>query len=166
MMDRPESQPGFTYLTGSLENIQALADAVGYGYHRNPNDKNADPATGKFAHSAGIFVCTPYGRLSQTIQGIDFPTDQLHFALVQAADGKIGSGFLEQVELPCGAMRLGPNGYEVNPWFWAGTAGGGASILFTAVFLGLMWRGEFKKRKQGGSTTAGDPPAGATPATH
>ena len=161
LMGRPENQAGFTYLTGTQENIQALADAVGYGYRRNPDDKNADAATGKFAHSAGIFVCTPYGRLSRTIEGIDFPTDQLHFALLQAADGKIGSGFLEQVELPCGAVRRGANGYEANPWFWAGTAGGGASILFTAIFLGMLWRGEFKKRKHEGL-----PPPGATPAVH
>ncbi len=145
MMDKPESQAGFTYLTGTEENVRQLADAVGFGFHQNFGIKTGD-ATGKFAHSTGIFICTPYGRLAQTITGISYPTDELHYALLQAADGKIGDSLLELVELPCGAMRLGAHGYEVNPWFWAGTATGGASFLFVATFLGMLWRGEWKKR--------------------
>lgn len=173
MMGKPESQAGFTYLTGSEENIRTLADAVGYGFRRNPDVKDADPSTGKFAHSAGIFICTPYGRLSTTLTNLSFPTDELHYSLIQASDGKIGSGILECVGLPCGAVRLGANGnYEANPWFWAGTAGGGASILFMAVFLGMLWRGEAKRRHAvppGGQApenqpTGGDPPEAMPPA--
>ena len=146
MTGRPESQPGFTYLTGSQENIEALADTVGFGFRRNFNVAPED-AAGKFAHSSGIFVLTPGGRLSQTIQGINYPVDTLHFALLQASSGKIGSGFLETIALPCGAMRLNPNTghYEHNPWFWAGTAGGGASLAFMTIFLAFMWRGEWKR---------------------
>ena len=142
---KPENQPGLTYLTGSEDNIRTLADTIGFGYRRNFGLADND-AAGKFAHSAGVFVCTPYGRLSQTIQGIGWPTDKLHYALLQAADGKIGSGFLETVGLPCGAVRLGAHGYEHNPWFWAGTAGGAATFGFMTIFLGLMWRGEWRRK--------------------
>ncbi len=145
LAERPESEPGLIYLTGAETNIRRLADAVGFGYRRNFGVADNDPA-GKFAHSAGIFVCTANGRLSQTIRGIGWPTDKLHYALLQAADGKIGSGFLETVGLSCGAVRLGAHGYENNPWFWAGTVTGAASIAFMAIFLGILWRGEWKKR--------------------
>ena len=130
---------GVTYLTGTRENIRQLADTVGFGYRENFGIKDGD-AAGKYAHSAGLFVCTPYGRLSQTIRGLNWPTDKLHYALLQAADGKIGSGFLETVGLPCGAVRMGPHGYENNPWFWAGHGGGGATVLFMAIFGGDVAR--------------------------
>ena len=133
---------------------------MGFGYRENFGIKDGD-AAGRFAHSAGLFVCTSYGRLSQTIRGLNWPTDKLHYALLQAADGKIGSGFLETVGLSCGAVRLGPHGYENNPWFWAGTAGGGATVLGMAIFLGLMWRGEW--RKKAAQTI---PPAGGKPVTN
>jgi len=145
LAERPESEPGLSYLTGAETSIRRLADTVGFGYRRNFGVANNDPA-GKFAHSAGIFVCTANGRLAQTIRGINWPSDKLHYALLQAADGKIGSGFLETVGLPCGAVRLGAHGYESNPWFWAGTATGAATITFMAIFLGIMWRGEWKKQ--------------------
>jgi protein SCO1 len=157
-MNRGESQEGFTYLTGSEGNIRTLADTVGYGFRRNFGVKDGD-SVGKFAHSSGIFVCTSYGRLSQTILGINWPPAKLHFALYQAADGKIGGGFLETVLLPCGVVHLGAHGYESNPWFWAGTAGGGASVAFMAIFLTMMFRGDAKRRRQDGEHPPQNPPA-------
>jgi protein SCO1 len=154
LMGKPQAEQGVTYLTGTRENIRQLADTVGFGFRENFGVKADDPA-GKFAHSAGVFVCTPYGRLSQTIRGLNWPTDKLHYALLQASDGKIGSGFLETVGLACGAVRLGPHGYEHNPWFWAGTAGAGGTIVFMAIFLGLMWRGEWKRKTITGDLSGG-----------
>jgi protein SCO1/2 len=145
-LDRPATQAGFTYLTGTADNIKKLADAVGFGYRRNYEGD-------KFLHSTGIFVFTPYGRLSQIIKGLEYTPDELHSSLLLAADNKIGSGFLEKIALPCGAMRLNPltGKYEHNPWFWAGTAGGAASFAFVAIFLGFLWRGEMKKPKNNAS---------------
>jgi protein SCO1/2 len=150
-------QKGFTYLTGSQDNIQVLADTIGFGFKRNFGAAPDDPA-GKFAHSAGTFICTPAGRLSQTIRGVNYPNDTLHFALVQASSGKIGHGFLETIALPCGAMRLNPltGRYEQNPWFWAGAAGGGATFAFMGVFLAFMWRGELKRKRAGTDQAAID----------
>jgi protein SCO1 len=158
LADRPESQGGFTYVTGTEANIRQLADTVGFGYHRNTPDSNS---ADKFAHSLGIFVITPGAHMSQTIVNTDYTPDELHAALLQAADNKIGSGFLERIALPCGAMRLDPKTglYKHNPWFYAGTAGGLASIAFTGVFLTIMWRGEWKKKH------AVVPPADGLPPT-
>jgi protein SCO1 len=150
LTQRPEAEAGLIYLTGTEKNIRQLADTIGFGYRQNFDILKDDPA-GKYAHSAGIFVCTANGRLSQTIRGINWPTDKLHYALLNAADGKIGSGFLETVALPCGMVRLGAHGYEQNPWFWAGTATAAASIAFMGIFLGVMWRREWQRKAHGGT---------------
>ena len=162
LAQRPESEPGLIYLTGTETSIRELAVTVGFGYRRNFGIADNDPA-GKYAHSAGIFVCTASGRLSQTIRGIGWPADKLHYALLQAADGKIGSGFLETVGLPCGAVRLGAHGYESNPWFWAGTATGAATLAFMAIFLGIMWRGEWKKKNSPDASKDSATPQTPTP---
>jgi protein SCO1 len=151
LTQRPEAEGGLIYLTGTESNIRKLADTIGFGYRKNFDILKKDDPAGEYAHSAGIFVCTANGHLSQTIRGINWPTDKLHYALVQAADGKIGSGFLETVALPCGMVRLGVHGYEQNPWFWAGTATAAASIAFMGIFLGVMWRREWQRKANPGS---------------
>jgi protein SCO1/2 len=137
---RGPTDPGLTYLTGTEGNISALAEAIGFGYKRNPL-----PQGDKFLHSTGIFVCTPEGRVSQTILGLQYEPDQLHLALVDASHGKLGRGLLS-IALGCGAMHFNPNTgkYEHNPWFYAGTAGGLLSMACVGVFLAVMWRGEMR----------------------
>ncbi len=139
-IDKPESQKGFTYLTGSDDATRTLAATVGFGYIRNKD--SAD----KFSHSTGIFICTPSGKLSQTILGVSFEPDTLHFRLREAAGGRLGSGMLS-VALTCGAMTYDPatGTYSHNKYFWAGTATGLLTLLALGTFLFVMWRGEYRK---------------------
>jgi protein SCO1/2 len=139
MIPLPESQAGFTYLTGSKENIRKLADTVGFPYRFNPPNTNTD----KIAHDSGIFICTPQGKLSQTILGIQYEPEMLHYRLREASGGKVG-GTLLGAALSCGAMWFNPNTgkYEHNPWFYAGTATGIFTILFLGSFLSYLWKTE------------------------
>jgi protein SCO1/2 len=144
-MDKPASQPGFYYLTGDAASIRELASTIGFGYQRNP--EGAD----KFFHAAGIFICTPDGRLSQTIEGVSFDPDTVHYRLVQASSGRISTGLLG-FALSCGAMRYNPvtGMYEHNRWFWAGTGGALLTVIVVGTFLAVLWRGEYKRAKHGG----------------
>jgi len=142
LMNRnPASEPGVTYLTGSEENIKQLADTVGFGYVRLYNNDN------KFKHATGIFICTPEGRLSQTIQGISFEPDTLHYRLVQASNGQIGSGLLS-FALCCGAMRFNAKTglYENNPYFYVGTVTGIVTIVMVGGFLAMLFRSDGKRK--------------------
>ncbi|GEM_PF-2064726 len=142
--DRPPSQAGFNYLVGNQDNIADLADAVGFGFRRNSEGND------KFSHEAGIFICTPDGRLSQTIRGISFTPDELHYRLREASGGRIGSELLG-IALSCGAMRFNEHTglYEHNKYFWYGTGGVSLTTLVFGIFMFVLWRGEFKKKKQG-----------------
>ena len=75
---------GFHFLTGRPESIKTLTEAVGFHYA-------FEKATGQYAHPAVLHVLTSQGRLSRYLYGIDFPPRDLRLALVEAADGKIGT---------------------------------------------------------------------------
>ncbi len=81
---RPGAAPGWHFLTGDAEAIRRLTDAVGFRY-------TWDAAGSQFAHVAVVTVLTPDGRLARYFPGIEYPSRDLRFALVEAADGRIGS---------------------------------------------------------------------------
>ena len=64
--------------------VRTLADAVGFGYRWEETSR-------EYAHSAGIFVFTPEGKLFQTLHGSTFRPLDLRVALTQAAGGTVGS---------------------------------------------------------------------------
>jgi protein SCO1/2 len=141
LMNRKPNEPGVTYLTGTDASIKELADAVGFGYRRMYHQAD------KYLHATGIFICTPDGHLSQTILGLSYPSDLLHFRLVEASHGRIGSGLLS-LELCCGALRFNATTgmYENNPYFWAGTATGIVTILMVGGLLLYLWRSSPKRK--------------------
>ena len=75
---------------------KTLGDAIGFGYRKNPN-------TGDYQHEAGIFVCTPEGRVSRVQLGVKYDPAELHDSLINASQGKISSR-LFGVALSCGLL--------------------------------------------------------------
>jgi protein SCO1 len=74
----------WSFLYGSQPSIQALADSV--GFHYKFNDK-----TGEFAHSAGIIILTPDGKVSSYLYGIEFRPFDLKLAVLGAINKKFTS---------------------------------------------------------------------------
>jgi len=81
---KPSAWKGWHFLTGNQASISALAEAVGFRYVY-------DEATKQFAHSSGITVATPEGKLARYLYGIEFLAKDLTFSLMEAANNKIGS---------------------------------------------------------------------------
>lgn len=81
---RPGASSGMHFLTGRERAIQALTNAVGFKYQY-------DPSTNQFAHTAVLTILTPAGHVSRYLYGIEYPPRDLRLALVEAADGKIGT---------------------------------------------------------------------------
>lgn len=84
---------GWTFLVGDQPAIDQLADTVGFRYVY-------DEETGQYAHGSAIMVATPEGRLAKYMYGIDYDPRTLRLALIEAADGKIGT-LVDQVILYC-----------------------------------------------------------------
>ena len=90
---RRGTETGFHFLTGREAAIKALTAAVGFQYVY-------DPKINQYAHPAMLTVLTPAGTISRYLLGIDFPARDLRLALVEAADGRIGTA-VDQALLYC-----------------------------------------------------------------
>lgn len=91
--NRPGSEAGWHFLTGSQDNIQQLADAVGFKYFY-------DETIDQYAHAAGIMVVTPEGQLARYFYGIDYNSSDLRLGLVEASGNEIGTP-VDQLLLLC-----------------------------------------------------------------
>lgn len=90
---RPETAAGWHFLTGQEADIQAAAEAAGFGYEYLPS-------TDEWAHASGIMIVTPEGQLSQYFYGIEYPPKDVRLALVEASSNQIGS-LVDQILLYC-----------------------------------------------------------------
>ena len=81
---RPQTAPGWHFLTGKEENIKRLASAVGFRYA-------FDEHIQQYAHGAGIEILTPKGVLSKYFYGIEFSARDIRFGLIEASEEHIGS---------------------------------------------------------------------------
>jgi protein SCO1/2 len=84
---------GFHFLTGDQEAIDRLTGAIGFRYAR-------DGDSGEFAHTAGLVLATPDGRIARQLFGVEYAPRDLRLALVEAGEGEIG-GLVEAVLLYC-----------------------------------------------------------------
>jgi protein SCO1/2 len=84
----PETAGGWHFLTAQQPAINALADAVGFGYARVPGP---DGHLSQFAHASAIQILTPEGKLAQYYMGVEYSPKDLQLGLVEASHYKIGS---------------------------------------------------------------------------
>lgn len=128
---RPNAGPGWHFLTGPPESINALTKAVGFQYQY-------DATKDQYAHATAIMVLTPQGRISRYFYGVDFPPKDLRMGLVEASEGKIGNA-VDQVLLYCYHYDpvAGKYGAVVSNML---KIGGGLTILFIGALILILIR--------------------------
>ena len=142
---RKTAAGGFHFLTGRAASIDRLTAAVGFRYAY-------DPKIDQFAHPAVITVLTPAGHVSRYLFGIEYAPRDLRLALVEAADGRVGT-LVDQMLLFC---------YHYDPL--TGTyglailglvrAGGALTVGALGLFILLALR---RERRQGIAAGIGRP---------
>ncbi len=75
---------GWNFLVGSRTSIDAITSVVGLRYQYLPDVQ-------EYAHPAVAVLCTPDGRISRYLYGVEFPQQMLRLSLVEASEGKIGT---------------------------------------------------------------------------
>jgi len=128
---RPAGAAGWHFLTGDEKHIRQLARTVGFGYRYDPDSQ-------QYAHAAVTMVCTPDGRISRYLHGIEYDPQTLRLVLVEASQGKIGST-LDQAVLFCFHYdetkgRYGPAAMKLM------RLGGLVTVVVLGGGLLLLWR--------------------------
>jgi protein SCO1 len=85
---RPETAAGWHFLTGQRPAIDAVTNAVGFGYVRVPGP---DGKLTQFAHASSIEIVTPEGKLAQYYLGVEYSPKDMLLGLIDASGNKIGS---------------------------------------------------------------------------
>jgi len=135
---RPEAASGWHFLTGDEKNIRALTDSVGFAYRY-------DEETAQYAHAAGIFICTPDGRLSRVLYGVIYDPQTLRLSLLEASEGKIGSP-LDRILLYCYHYDAARGKYAPAAMNIMRGGGALAAVAF-GIALALLWRRDAARRR-------------------
>lgn len=130
---RAGAEAGWHFLTGDAASIKALADTVGFRYVY-------DPATNQYAHSAGIMVLTPGGRVARYFYGLEYSSRDLRWGLVEASENRIGS-VADSVNLLCYAYDPMTGKYSM-PVMRTLRAAGILTVASLGGFVLLMLRRE------------------------
>jgi len=129
--NRPGSEPGWSFLTGSDANIHALAKAVGFSYNYNE-------VRGEYVHPAALTLLSPEGKVARYLYGLEYPDKTLHLGLVEASEGRVGTS-LDRLVLYCfhydsSEGRYAPVAARIMQ------VGGAVSLVGLAVFLTVLIR--------------------------
>lgn len=125
---RPQAATGWHWLTGTEAHIRQLADVLGFHFRY-------DAETAQYAHAAGIFIVSPTGTISRYLYGIEYRGRDLKLALMEAAQGKIGS-FADHLLLYC--YRYDPVGKKYA--LFATNLMKGAAGVMVIGLGGMVWR--------------------------
>lgn len=81
--NRRGAEEGWHFLTGSMDQIKALTDAIGFRFEYDPTDDTV-------VHPAAAVVLTPQGQISKYFLETEYPQRQLLDAIKEAGKGRIG----------------------------------------------------------------------------
>ena len=134
--NRPGAEPGWTFLTGSDENIRALAKAVGFAYNYNE-------ARGEYVHPAALTLLSPEGKVARYLYGLEYPEKTLRLGLVEASEGRVGTS-LDRLVLYCfhydsSEGRYAPIAARIMQ------LGGGVCLALLCGFLTILIRRDKKR---------------------
>ena len=79
-----EAKDGFHFLIGEEKNIRSLADETGFEYKYVDSQK-------LYSHPPVFILLSPKGKIVRYIHGLTYDPNTMRLALIEAAEGKIGS---------------------------------------------------------------------------
>ena len=109
------------WLTGNLENIHKITDAVGFKFKREGDD---------FVHTAAIIAISPKGKINRYLYGTYFLPFDVKMATVEAADEK-SSPTINKLLKYCFSYDIASKKYVLNITKISGTL----IMLLIAIFF-------------------------------
>ncbi|MEK7774626.1 MAG: SCO family protein, partial [Candidatus Zixiibacteriota bacterium] len=122
-------ETGWAFLIGDSLQSKALADMVGFKYFYVPERQ-------EYAHAAVAILLSPEGKIMRYLYGIDFPSQDLKFGLLEASEGRIGTT-LEKFILYCFHYDPSAKGYVLFAQNLM-KIGGAVTVVILALVVTLM----------------------------
>ena len=136
---REGSDQGWHFLTGRKDQIEALAQALGFRYAW-------DPEIQQFAHASGIMLLTPGGRIAQYYYGIEYAPRDLQYGIIEASQGKTGN-IVDQMILYCYQYDPAKGKYGAVI-FRILKISALATVLVLGGFMVIMFRRDYAQARQ------------------
>lgn len=129
--NRPGTENGWHFLTGSPDAIENVANAVGYHYQWDESSK-------QYAHAGGIMMATLDGKMSRYFYGIEYAPKEVRLGLIESANNKIGNP-VDQLVLYCYHYdpSTGKYGLVIMQVM---RLGGLITLIAMAAMLIFLWR--------------------------
>ena len=141
---RKGAEQGWHFLTGQQVAIAALTKAAGFQYQY-------DAQTQQFAHTTGLMLLTPKGKIAQYYYGVEYSPKDLRLGLVEASQNKIGN-LADAILLYCYHYDPATGKYGAVIMRVLRLAGV-ATMLFLGGFIVLMLRRESVSGGSGGRSS-------------
>jgi protein SCO1/2 len=129
MYDRPETADGWHFLVGQGSEVARVADAIGFRYKQIAN--------GHYVHPPLIVLCSPGGKVVRYVHGLEVEASVLDQALIEAAEGKIGSP-INRFLFACYQFNTSTGHYTPNAVFLM-KLGGAATVVVLVACLVPYW---------------------------
>lgn len=137
LLGQNPSHEDWRFLTGSKEDIQILADSVGYGF---AYQKEID----QFAHPSVTILLSPQGRVMRYLEGMYISPMDLKLGLVEAGQGQVGNPIDKALLRWCYAYDPRARGYSMKVRKLM-LGGGAMTVLVVGGFMFFMWRREVRE---------------------
>jgi len=138
----------WTFLVAREKSVRAILDNVGYSV-------KFDERAQQYAHSPVAYVLSPTGVINRYLWGIEIPSRDLRFALMESSNGELGS-FGEKILLSCFDYNRDHGGYEAFAWGVMRLGGLLVAVVF-GTWLILHWRREKKRAQPAGPALPSSP---------
>jgi len=121
------------FLTGDIESIKKITDAVGFHFKRDGED---------FLHPTALIMLSPKGKITRYFNGISYLPFDVKLGLIEASEGKIGPT-ISKILLYC--FRYDPEGkrYVFNILKVTATV----TIFFGLIFVAWLVISTRRRRK-------------------
>lgn len=123
-------------LVGDDANVKKLAQQVGFNFYWSEPTK-------QFVHPPSLIFLTPEGKVSRVIVNTAFDASDLHLALVEASEGKLGT-LWDQVRLNCLTFDARTNTYSLTAMTIMRVAG----AITVVVLAWMIWSMLKKERRR------------------
>jgi protein SCO1/2 len=136
-LGKADAMSGWHFLTGTPEDVRALADAAGFQYKWIEDLQ-------EFVHPAVLTFVAPDRKITRYLYGIDYPVRKVKNALGEASDGQVGTT-LDRLILFCFQYDPVENAYVLRATNLM-KLGGLLTVAALLVLFGVLRRRERDQR--------------------